>query len=99
MAGVTRTRTRCDACGASASIDGGEISIEGRSLWLCSRHAAELSNPVPASLEEAERRLSDGSLERRSVPDRRSAPDRRMFPPRPEGRRSSHGRRVCDPEL
>ena len=38
-------------------------------------------------------------LERRSEPERRSSPDPRMFPPRPEGRRSSHGRRVSDPDF
>ena len=99
MGRVRAPRRTCDACGAVAAEDAAPVTIEGRSLVLCPFHAARLGDDLPATLAEAEQRLGEVPLERRSEPDRRSAPDRRMFPPRPEGRRSSQGRRATDPDF
>jgi hypothetical protein len=99
----------CAVCGARASSSDARMSkvvIEGRALTLCRAHADSVLDEMPETFDElraifvgagAELEALGGQPERRSPIDRRAPEDRRVFPPRPEGRRTSAGRRATDP--
>ncbi len=91
-----RPRNRCAVCeGRESPLVA--VSVEGRRLFLCAAHAAELGAEPPSTLVELDRLLGDQDLERRAIPDRRQGADRRVLPPRPERRRHNLGRRQSDP--
>jgi len=71
------------------------VLVEDRVLLLCDAHAGPTRSGQVASLEQL-RRLFVESEGRRSLLERRDQLDRRGFPPRPEGRRTSRGRRATD---
>ncbi len=73
------------------------VLVEDRVLLLCDVHARPTRTGQVANLEEL-RRLFVETEGRRSLLERRDQLDRRGFPPRPEGRRTSSGRRATDHE-
>jgi hypothetical protein len=80
------------------------VIVGGRAISLCRLHAAAVALAMPKTFDDL-RALFAGVVldaggvrldERRSPIFRRASDDRRAFPPRPEGRRSSTGRRLGD---
>jgi hypothetical protein len=73
------------------------VLLDQRVVALCDAHAEAARAGRAKSLADL-RALFPEQYGRRSLVDRRASLDRRAFPPRPEGRRSSSGRRLNDPE-
>jgi hypothetical protein len=71
------------------------ILIEDRIVALCEPHAEKVRAHAPGTVAEL-RRLFRERAGKRSLVGRRAPIDRRVFPARPEGRRSSMGRRAGD---
>jgi hypothetical protein len=104
-----KTVSRCAACGTTDPLGGSmsRVVVDGASLCLCRAHAAMVASALPSTFEDLRavfRGLETpllagrgpGQVERRSPIARRAELDRREFPPRPEGRRTSGGRRSGD---
>jgi hypothetical protein len=73
------------------------VTIQARSVVLCREHAGVVAIKMPKTWDDL-RAIFALPPERRSpIPRRVEADDRRVFPPRPEGRRTSFGRRKADP--
>jgi hypothetical protein len=95
----------CAVCAeASASSSLVRVYVEGRTLHLCSNHAATVIAARPETFDELRALFvgvtvrAEARVERRSPIPRRWGDDRRAFPPRPEGRRAANGRRSTDPQ-
>src|SRR5438552_1719129 len=99
-----RMRQHCEIC-ASLSEDGRSsrngtrrlrrLLLEDRAVLLCEEHAVTIRENAVETLQEARALFAEG-VGKRSLLARRAPLDRRMFPARPEGRRTSSGRRATD---
>jgi len=96
---------KCELCALKTRVSAAEqnpkslklrrVLVETRVVALCELHAEKVRKQAPATLSA----LRESFKERRgqrSLLERRAPLDRRAFPARPEGRRSSSGRRATD---